>query len=398
MRAVGLALVSAFALGCAGAAAPQPYAMVVGPAPDAGPLLATSERAASATDEVAPFELAFGMNEICARVAGHVHCSRDLDDTVALTSAPPIPGIDDATQLVLGRDFGCVLRRNGTVACFGGNTFGQLGAGLRLPASKVPVTVVGVAGAKRLVAGDMHACALLADATVRCWGHNDHGQTGSATTYLPAARELVTAEPVAGVRDVTSLVASGATTCAKGRAREVVCWGRTLFPLVFSVDGRPQNNAPARVAELTPFDDLAANADSFCGVHDGEISCWGPSASVLKAPAGPSSLLASIDVQRARSVRLGLRHACALLKDGEVTCWGSRTGGALGRGELTGDAIRGPVTVKGLPPIVDLALGEQASCAIGAAPPHETYCWGTWPHSGSDVRRELVPVRIRVTN
>jgi alpha-tubulin suppressor-like RCC1 family protein len=44
------------------------------------------------------------------------------------------------------------------------------------------VTVSGVAGVTAIAAGFYHSCALLADATVKCWGYNIYGGLGNGTS------------------------------------------------------------------------------------------------------------------------------------------------------------------------------------------------------------------------
>lgn len=58
----------------------------------------------------------------------------------------------------------------------------------RPPASSipVPVQVPGLAGVTAISADGYHSRALLADATVRCWGCNTHGQLGNGTTTHPS--------------------------------------------------------------------------------------------------------------------------------------------------------------------------------------------------------------------
>jgi alpha-tubulin suppressor-like RCC1 family protein len=73
------------------------------------------------------------------------------------------------------------LLEGGVVRCWGDNRSGQLGLApddTAHPASVV-VSVGGEAVALR--AGDNHTCALLADATVACWGANAEGQLGDGT-------------------------------------------------------------------------------------------------------------------------------------------------------------------------------------------------------------------------
>ena len=100
-------------------------------------------------------------------------------------TAVAVTGIDDATAIGAGSLYSCALRAAGTASCWGYNDVGQLGDGAKglTPQSftPVPVTVSGLAGATAITTGGGDACALLAAATVDCWGLNDRGQFGNGT-------------------------------------------------------------------------------------------------------------------------------------------------------------------------------------------------------------------------
>lgn len=84
--------------------------------------------------------------------------------------------------------YGCALKGNDSVWCWGDSDTGQLGDGKTIPSSAQPVRVSGVSGARSLALGDDHACALLGGGTAECWGRDDDGQLGDGTkpgTLLP---------------------------------------------------------------------------------------------------------------------------------------------------------------------------------------------------------------------
>src|SRR5262249_44825027 len=72
----------------------------------------------------------------------------------------------------------------------------------------------------QLAAAKSHACALLADGPVRCWGSNYRGQLGDGTTTFRSAPVAVT-----GLRDVAFIAAGERHTCAARRDGSVSCWG-----------------------------------------------------------------------------------------------------------------------------------------------------------------------------
>jgi hypothetical protein len=41
-----------------------------------------------------------------------------------------------------------------------------------------------------------------------------------------------------------------------------------------------------------------------------------------------------------------------------------------------------------------IAVGSASSCAITGA--REVYCWGSWPHAGGAMRKESLPVKMRL--
>lgn len=80
-----------------------------------------------------------------------------------------------------GSKFTCQVLVGGEVECWGSNTSGQLGNETN-KSSDSPVLVKKLAGpAKQVVAGYSHACAVLEDKTVQCWGYNYAGQLGNGT-------------------------------------------------------------------------------------------------------------------------------------------------------------------------------------------------------------------------
>ena len=82
----------------------------------------------------------------------------------------------------------CRLTDDATVACQTDNQHGEAAQGHFDPVTQ-PTVVPGLAAVERVVAGQHHACALVAGGTVRCWGNNAYGQLGpdeSSNLGLPA--------------------------------------------------------------------------------------------------------------------------------------------------------------------------------------------------------------------
>jgi alpha-tubulin suppressor-like RCC1 family protein len=81
-----------------------------------------------------------------------------------------------AKHVALGYEFGCALRTDATVACWGQNYFGGVGDGTYTDrGTPVPVSAI---TATQIVTGADHACALMSDGTVSCWGEDDEGELG----------------------------------------------------------------------------------------------------------------------------------------------------------------------------------------------------------------------------
>ncbi|MCP4500176.1 MAG: hypothetical protein GY822_09475 [Deltaproteobacteria bacterium] len=111
-------------------------------------------------------------------------------------------------QVSAGETHACALLLNGVVRCWGANFFGQLGNGGNANSS-LPVDVVGITNAVAISAGGDHSCALLSDGTAKCWGRNQSGQLGDGT-----ANESNTPVVVAGLSGAKSLSANNDFGCA----------------------------------------------------------------------------------------------------------------------------------------------------------------------------------------
>lgn len=278
-----------------------------------------------------------------------------------------VAGVSDAVQVKAGWSHTCILRRGGTVQCWGDNTSGQLGDGT-FNQSATPVTVIGLDDAVALSLGDFHSCALTRQGKIRCWGSNYEAQLGDGTLVESSV-------PVDGPRlhHVVAITAGGEHTCALRRDGETLCWGRT--------GGAATEGEGQATAEIGGFGDalaLTAGSDHTCALTScGRVLCWG-TYDLNEVPEGGSygyRLDRPAEVRGLSgvlSISGGGEHSCAVLRDGTVRCWGA-VGFSQSRTEYPPDLTAIPIP--GLPgPVAKLSAGWDATCAL--LRDGQISCWG----------------------
>jgi alpha-tubulin suppressor-like RCC1 family protein len=139
-----------------------------------------------------------------------------------------VRGLGQVTALAGKEEHNCALQVEGQISCWGSNSSGELGDGQESykPDEKnnTPKLVVGLPGpASAIAAGGQHYCALLRDATVACWGNNSEGQLG-------AEQPKRSSKPikVAQLSNVTALSLGLYHSCALKTDKTIVCWGSNV--------------------------------------------------------------------------------------------------------------------------------------------------------------------------
>ena len=133
-----------------------------------------------------------------------------------------------------GRRHACAVLDDGSVRCWGDNDKGQLGftsteechyvEGLEYPCTSKPTLVAGLAKVKLVALGATHSCALLDDETVRCWGDDALGQLGDGARPTKVYTSAPTLVP--GLTGIVRVAAGADHTCALTHDWTVLCWGR----------------------------------------------------------------------------------------------------------------------------------------------------------------------------
>jgi alpha-tubulin suppressor-like RCC1 family protein len=222
----------------------------------------------------------------------------------------------------------CLVRADGSVACEGDNTAGEVGNGTQLPQESF-AAVLGLDGATKVATGERFTCAQLALGGVRCWGDNTRGQLGDGST---ASRAV--ALPVSGLGgsfDVSLGVGSGhacAVSAVKAR-----CWGggdsgqlgdgrgtSSLYALNVATDEplRQLISVGSSTLALTARGTLLAT-----GRESSESFADGPNRTSSQPPMSSTSLvpIASSLSGITRLASAGW-YTCALIQNGDVKCWG----------------------------------------------------------------------------
>lgn len=284
-------------------------------------------------------------------------------------------GLTDAAAMESGAFFSCARRQTGSIVCWGNNQNGELGNGSAELASATPLTVSGIANAAQLSVGYDHACALMSDQTVQCWGNNDNGQLGNGSTVDAGTPVVVT-----GLTGVTAVKAGALTSCAILADSSVRCWGANGNGQLGN-GTTTDSSLPVAVTGLSNVTALATGTAHVCALQTGgTVSCWGSNAgrqfgNVSFVDAFSSVPVAATAVSGVQSLTAGYQHTCAVLSTAQVACWGLSYNAEMGRGYYIDTADPLPEVIPGVTTAIQVAASGSATCAVLAD--NTARCWGS---------------------
>ena len=176
-----------------------------------------------------------------------------------------------------------------------------------------------------VVAGVNHVCAILDKYELKCWGQNGSGQLGleNITNLGNSPGQMGDALPVVNVGTgvkVLQVALSSLHTCALLDDSSVRCWGLN-------------DKGQLGIGNLVKIGD--------------EVGEMGNALAAVGLGTGKKAL----------QLATGAKHACAVLDDGSMKCWGSKNFGELGVGSMSamGDA---PGEINEGLPIILLGTGK----------------------------------------
>ena len=312
-------------------------------------------------------------------------------------------------RIWMGAAHACSLQKNGELECWGRNDAGQLGDRTTTTRA-LPAPVLEVGKVDDVAIGARHTCAL-SGGGVRCWGDGARGQLGTGLTSALSAPTVPVIAKGAPLSGVTAIAAGGDRTCAL-TADGVRCWGDGVVeaeePAGFrgvatrlAVGGSPGEGSFACAAFAEPktvrcvgsdqrgqsaahqpivtgatIAGITAGATHACVVLDnGDVQCWGANdhGQLGDGTHNDARIPALVHMPSAVEVRAGAIYTCARLRNNTIACWGDNRAHQLVNG--TSDPSSTPAPVPGLVGVQELSLGGDSGCARllddGAV-----RCWG----------------------
>jgi hypothetical protein len=255
-----------------------------------------------------------------------------------------------------------------------------------------------------------HGCAIVTGDKLKCWGQATFGAIGSGQgeDLGDGPGEMGNALPFVDLgagRTVKQVASAVWTTCAVLDDDTAKCWGWNGNGWLGQGDKNDRGDQPGEMGDSLPPIDFGAgkkvvtiavdNSHACALLNDATVKCWGQAAdgnlgngkpgSIGDQPGEMGDQLPPLDFGAGRTVKqlaVGARHACVILDDDKVKCWGGNEYGQLGLGDTThrGDQ---PGEMGDALPYVDLGTGRTAvqiaasyfhSCAI--LDDESLKCWG----------------------
>ena len=236
--------------------------------------------------------------------SGYAHyCGLTADKTVKCWgensfNQMSVPFLSNVTALSAAGQSTCALTSDGKVNCLG-TMMGNLNQSLANSPGDMKKAIA-------ISTGAMHACAIMDDNSVRCWGENEYGQTS-----VPS--------DLGGVRSVG---AGRFQTCAITMSKDLRCWGKDNSSATFADAPKLQNVARIFIGNL--------GLNICAKTLDDKVFCWGTlqygvntdDRNAIEYSVTPPANLGKVDDIVISSVG----YICARMSSGGLTCWGNVDG------------------------------------------------------------------------
>lgn len=217
---------------------------------------------------------------------------------------------------------------------------------------------------KSVSAGGSHTCVILHTDELRCWGLGKDGRLG-----LGDEKNQEDANSVKPVLHDVSHVALGEThSCAIQSQGVLRCWGSGFDEQLGLGDTKDQIDASKVMPVLTGVNQVALGYYHTCAIlKSGDLKCWGTGVSgqlgLGDRYSQPKAEGVRSVLQEIVQVKLGRFHTCAINRRGELKCWGAGSSGNLDLNDRNFENSATSASVI-LPNVNQISLGEFHTCAI----------------------------------
>ncbi|MDQ2647662.1 MAG: hypothetical protein M3020_27950 [Myxococcota bacterium] len=232
------------------------------------------------------------------------------------------PAVLYARQVVVTEDVSCALGLDQRAQCWGQSFSDERYASYEFSALFQGESVCGILGANEADAGGAlcwgslpaalspqpgpfvelgsadHACGLLENGELRCWGNTAYGATEAPSGEFQSV-----------------ITGDSHFSCALDADGHATCWGSMYF----------EDEDPAVLeAPSDEFAALVAGTAHVCGLTtDGQARCWGYGVRSDERADVPYFGQASPPDGEFTELAAGYWHTCGLRSDGSVECWGA---------------------------------------------------------------------------
>ena len=245
-----------------------------------------------------------------------------------------VSGLSDAVSVSAGDGFACAARTSGEVMCWGNNSDDALGNGL-MTGSTMPVSVANLdpSSSAATALNAYFACAVTPSNSLECWGDDSSGQLGDGMKTAPRP----TPAPVVGLpAGAVSVSAGGVGNSAFACTRSIspaplYCWGVNGSGQLGNGTNTP-SSSPVKVVGFTNTIAAISAGTSFAcaltSIHG--VACWGDDSAgqlgngMTMGGSGVTRPVNVVGLGQATAVSSGRLASRAPSSNGAPSGWGAK--------------------------------------------------------------------------